>query len=107
MSDSKEIIAVKAFNNYSIEEILRTQNNVSPSSDIYENADEYILVANMPGVARSEVQVKVIEESLILFGRINYDETVNRDYILTKMNWEIISEKKKKKKIIYMKLEIR
>jgi hypothetical protein len=28
MSDSKEIIAVKALNNYSIEEILRTQNNV-------------------------------------------------------------------------------
>jgi len=82
MSDNKEIIAVKAFNNYSIEEILRTQINVLPASDIYENADEYILVANMPGVSRSEVQVKVIEESLIVFGRINYDETVNRDYIL-------------------------
>jgi HSP20 family protein len=82
MSDNKEIIAVKALNNYSIEEILRTQNNVSPQSDIYENADEYILIANMPGVSRSEVQVKVIEESLIVFGRINYDETVNRNYIL-------------------------
>lgn len=82
MSDNKEIIAVKDFNNYSIEEILRTQNNVLPSSDIYENSDEFVLVANMPGVVRSEVQVKVIEESLIIFGRINYDETVNRNYIL-------------------------
>ena len=82
MSENKEIIAVKALNNYTIEEILRTQNNISPSADIYENADEYILVANMPGVVRSEVQVKVIEESLIVFGRINYDETINRDYIL-------------------------
>jgi len=82
MSDSKEIVAVKALNNYSIEEILRTQNNISPASDIYENPDDYILVANMPGVVRSEVQVKVIEESLIVFGRINYDETINRDYIL-------------------------
>jgi len=82
MSDNKEIIAVKAFNNYSMEEILRTQNNILPASDIYENPDEYILVANMPGVSRSEVQVKVIEESLIVFGRINYDETINRDYIL-------------------------
>ena len=82
MSDNKEIIAVKAINNYSIEEILRTQNNILPSSDIYENTDEFILVVNMPGVARSEVQVKVIEESLIVFGRINYDEMVNRDYIL-------------------------
>lgn len=82
MSENKEIIAVKAFNNYSIEEILRTQNNISPASDIFENNDEYILIANMPGVARSEVQVKVIEDSLIVFGRINYDEVSNRNYIL-------------------------
>jgi HSP20 family protein len=82
MSDSKEIIAVKALNNYSLEEILRTQNNISPSTDIYENNDEYILIANMPGVFRSEVQVKVIENSLIIFGKINYDEVTNRNYIL-------------------------
>jgi HSP20 family protein len=82
MSENKEIIAVSAFNNYSIEEMLRTQNNIQPLSDIYENPDEFILVANMPGVSRSEVQVKVIEDSLILFGKINYDEVVNRDYIL-------------------------
>jgi len=82
MSDSKEIIAVKALNNNSIDELLRKENNILPSSDIYENVDEYILVANMPGVSRSEIQVKVIDESLIVFGRINYNEIVNRDYIL-------------------------
>lgn len=36
----------------------------------------------MPGVSRSEVQVKVIEGSLIVFGKINYDEVSNREYIL-------------------------
>jgi HSP20 family protein len=82
MSDSKEIIAVKALNNNSIDELLRKENNILPSSDIYENVDEYILITNMPGVSRSEIQVKVIDESLIVFGRINYNEIVNRDYIL-------------------------
>lgn len=82
MSENKEIIAVKALNNNSIDELLRKENNILPSSDIYENADEYILAANMPGVSRSEIQVKVIDESLIVFGRINYNEIVNRDYIL-------------------------
>ncbi|MFI5237111.1 MAG: Hsp20/alpha crystallin family protein [Ignavibacteriales bacterium] len=82
MSENKEIIAVKALNNNSIDELLRKENNILPSSDIYENADEYILVANMPGVSRSEIQVKVIDESLIVFGRINYNETIDRDYIL-------------------------
>jgi HSP20 family protein len=82
MSDNKEIIAVKALNNNSIDEILRSENNVQPLTDIYENTDEYVLIANMPGVSRSEIQVKVIDESLIVFGRINYNEVVNKDYIL-------------------------
>jgi HSP20 family protein len=82
MSHNKEIIAVKNLNNNSIEEILRTQDSVSPTSDIYENPDEFILVANMPGVSRNEIQVKVIDDSLIIFGKINYDEAVAIDYIL-------------------------
>jgi len=82
MSQSKEIIAVKSLNNYSIEEILRTQESVSPASDIYENPDEYILIASMPGVTRNDIQVKVLDDSLIIFGRINYNEALSRDYIL-------------------------
>jgi HSP20 family protein len=82
MSENKEIIAVKELNYNSIDEILRRENNVQPATDIYENNDEYVLIANMPGVSRSEIQVKVIDESLIVFGRINYNEALNKDYIL-------------------------
>ena len=82
MSDNKEIIAVKALNNNSIDEILRKENNILPSTDIYENTEEFILVANMPGVSRSEIQVKVIDENLIVFGKVNYDEIVRRNYVL-------------------------
>ena len=82
MSENKEIISVKKFNDYSIEEILRTEDSVLPSSDIYESSDEFVLVANMPGVSRNEIQVKVINDSLIIFGKINYNEAVSRNYIL-------------------------
>ena len=82
MSENKEIIAVKELNYNSIDEILRRENNVQPATDIYENNDQYVLIANMPGVSRSEIQVKVIDESLIVFGRINYSEALNKDYIL-------------------------
>jgi len=82
MSQNKEIIAIRNLNNHSIEEILSTQNSVLTSTDIYENPDEFMLVANMAGVPRSKVQVKVINDSLIIFGKINYDEAVNRNYIL-------------------------
>ncbi len=47
----------------------------------------------MPGVSRSEIQVKVIDESLIVFGKINYDEdSEQRIIFLMKMNSGIISE---------------
>ena len=82
MSQNKEIIAIRNLNNHSIEEILSKQNSVSPSTDIYENPDEFMLITNMAGVPRSKVQVKVINDSLIVFGKINYDEAVNRNYIL-------------------------
>ena len=82
MSQNKEIIAIRNLNNHSIEEILSTQNSVLPSTDIYENPDEFMLIANMAGVPRSKVQVKVINDSLIIFGKINYDEALNRNYIL-------------------------
>jgi HSP20 family protein len=82
MSQNKEIISVKNLINNSIEEILKTQESVSPASDIYENPDEYVLVANMPGVSRNEVQVKVVDDSLVIFGKINYNEVVSRNYIL-------------------------
>jgi len=82
MPDNKEIIAVKAFNNNSIEEILRRDNNILPATDIFENADEFVMIMNLPGVSRSEIQVKVIDDSLIVFGKINYEEALNRDYIL-------------------------
>jgi HSP20 family protein len=82
MSENKEIISVKKFNDYSIEEILRTEDSVLPSSDIYESSDEFVLVANMPGVSRNEIQVKVINDSLVIFGKINYNEAVSRNYIL-------------------------
>jgi HSP20 family protein len=82
MHNSKEIIPIKHINNYSIEEFLRNQNTVLPSSDIYENQDEFVLVSNMPGVPRSDVQVKIVDDSLVIFGKINYEEAVNRNYIL-------------------------
>ena len=82
MSESKELIAIKNFNNYTMEEILSRQNSVLPTSDIYENEEEYVMIVNMPGVPRNEVQVKVVDETLIVFGKINYDEVVNKEYIL-------------------------
>lgn len=82
MNDSKEIISVEETNSQSIDELLRTENYISPLVDIFEMPDEFVLTANMPGISRKNIQVKIDDKSLVLFGRIDYAESVNKKYIL-------------------------
>ena len=80
--ENKEMIPVKEEKNNLIEELLETQNYVSPLVNIYETDDEFVLSADMPGVVRKDVKVKVENDLLIMFGRIDYDNEINRNYIL-------------------------
>lgn len=82
MSENKEIISVEEISKLSIDELLRTENYISPLVDIIEMPDEFVLTANMPGISRKNIQVKVDDKSLVLFGRIDYKEAINRKYIL-------------------------
>ena len=82
MSEKKELVAVNTYNSDSINELLITQNSISPVVDIFETVNDYILIANLPGVERSNIQVKLDDKSLIVFGKINFEEAVNRKYIL-------------------------
>jgi HSP20 family protein len=82
MSEKKELVAVNHYNSESINGLLKAQNSVSPVVDIFENENDFILMANLPGVERSNIQVKLDDKSLIIFGRINFEEAVNRKYIL-------------------------
>jgi len=82
MNDNKEIISVEETNNQSIDELLRTENYVTPLVDIFEMPDEFILTANLPGISRKNIQVKVDDKLLVLFGKIDYTEAVHKKYIL-------------------------
>lgn len=80
--NNKENIPVKVKGNSSIEELLETQNYISPLVNIYETDDEFVLTANMPGVVRDNVKVRVEDDRLSMFGAIQYEEANNRNYIL-------------------------
>src|SRR5210317_359315 len=80
--NNSENIPVKVKANNSIEELLRTQNYISPLVNIYETEDEFVLTANMPGVVRDNVKVRVENDTLIMFGAIQYEEEFSKDYIL-------------------------
>ena len=79
---NKEMVPVKEEKNNLIEELLETQNYISPLVNIYETDDEFVLSADMPGVVRKDVKVKVENDLLIMFGRIDYVNEINRNYIL-------------------------
>jgi HSP20 family protein len=80
--ENKEMIPVKVKGNSSVEELLDTQNYISPIVNIYETDDEFVLTANMPGVLRDNVKVRVEGDALIMFGAIEYEDAFNRNYLL-------------------------
>lgn len=80
--NNSENIPVKVKTNSSIEELLRTQNYILPLVNIYETENEYVLTAYMPGVVRENVKVRVENDTLIMFGAIQYEEEISRNYIL-------------------------
>mgnify|MGYP001028952386 CR=1 FL=1 len=67
---------------YNWDEALENESWIAPLVDIYENEDNYYLTANMPGVKKENVKIKLEEGSLILMGRIDYEEELNRKYVM-------------------------
>lgn len=67
---------------FNINEILESEYSKEPFVNIYETNDDFVLIAEMPGVSREYVSLRIENNSLIIFGRINYHEAINRKYIL-------------------------
>jgi len=64
------------------ESTLNTESCFAPLVDIYETNDEFVLSADMPGVNKEDVNLKIEDGSMLLFGKINYQDVLNRKYIL-------------------------
>jgi HSP20 family molecular chaperone IbpA len=47
----------------------RTERRVAPSVDIYENQDEILLLADMPGVGKDDLQVRIDKDVLHVEGK--------------------------------------
>ncbi len=82
VNNNKDIISIKESDHTSIEELLDKENVIAPLTDIYETEDEFVLTANMPGVSRENIQIKLEDTSLAIFGRIKFSEAIKRNYIL-------------------------
>ena len=63
------------------EQVIENERSYSPFVDIYETQDDFMLVANMPGVSKENVRLKYEGGSLVIFGRVNQDN-VRKKYLL-------------------------
>lgn len=65
------------------EEALENECWIAPLVDIYETENEYVLTANMPGVSKENIKIKIEDGDMVLMGKIDYDTILNRRYILS------------------------
>lgn len=80
--DNKNLVKVEEQKKNTWEEALETESWVAPLVDIFESENDYTLVANMPGVSKDNVKIKLEDGNLVIMGKINYDETLNRKFVL-------------------------
>ncbi len=80
MTDTKELVKVDSSNSW--DEALENESWIAPMVNIYETEDNFNLTAFMPDVKRDNIKIKLEDGSLLLMGRINYEEALNRKYIL-------------------------
>lgn len=80
MTDVKEAVEVKQKRTW--DEALEKESWIAPLINIYETKDEFFLTANMPGVKKEDVKIKLEEGNLLIMGRIDYEDSVNKKYVL-------------------------
>ena len=56
---------------------MQEKNAIPPRVDIYENADQYLVVADVPGISSKELDVRYAEGQLTLSARIS-EEVLNK-----------------------------
>lgn len=84
MEETKEMTQV--VENRSWEEALEKESWVAPLIDIYETEEDYYILASMPGVKKEDVKIKIEDGDLVLMGRINYVEEMNKKYLLKEID---------------------
>ncbi len=84
MEDTKALTKVE--DKRSWEEALEKESWVAPLVDIYETTDDYHLVANMPGVSRQDIKIKIEEGDLVIMGRTNFLGELQHKFLMKEID---------------------
>lgn len=82
MTENKELVKIEDTNSTSWEAAICSECSYAPNVNIYETNDEYVLTADMPGLGKEDVRIKIEDGSLTIMGRVQYKEMMSRKYVL-------------------------
>lgn len=84
MENQNNSVAVQEATPYSInwDEALEKESWVGPLVDIIESENEFVLIANMPGVSKDNIKLKLEDGNLIIMGKIDYQSLMNKKFVL-------------------------
>lgn len=55
---------------------------ITPIIDIFETDDNFTVIAKMPGVEKENLKIKLEDGNLVIMGRIDYENLMNKNYVL-------------------------
>ncbi len=84
MEDTRVLTEVEEKRSW--EEAMEKESWVAPFVDLYETNDDYYIVANMPGVAKEDVKVKIEKGDLIIMGRVDFLGEMQRQYLMKEID---------------------
>jgi HSP20 family protein len=84
MEETKEM--TETVESRSWEEALEKESWVAPLIDIYETNDDYFITASMPGVKKEDIKIKIEDGDLVIMGRIDYSQEMNKKYLLKEID---------------------
>lgn len=64
---------------------------LTPAVDIYETDDNYVVVLNMPGSAKEDIDISVADDTLTIIGKVNQ---VAEDWKAVKKEFELYDYKR-------------
>ena len=67
--EDKELVNVEESKTTNWDDALENESWIAPVVDIFETSDDFILVANMPGVKKENVKIKIEDGSLLIMGK--------------------------------------
>lgn len=80
--EKNNVIQVEEQNKNSWDEALENERWIAPETDIYETDEAFVMLLNMPGVAKENVKIRIEDDDLVIMGKIDYNARLNSRFVL-------------------------